>query len=228
MANNVLIDTLSEPLNGATTAKVDIDCGTGNLTIDRLTGGAPVLASGTLEYLENQGVPTRMLDSRNGQAVLTLRNQGHGRPGFRLPWETCNGETEWQVHLNPTVATDLTAHSDGGNVKLDLVGLAVTRIWAETGGGNMDVVLPDNTAGLSVAARTGGGNVTVAVGQGITGSSTVSAQTGGGNVIVDVPGGLAARIHAGSGLGKVSVDPRFSKVDRETYQSPGPGNLLLL
>ena len=161
MAKNVLTYNLSEPLNGATTAKVDINAGDGNLTIDRLTGGEQVLASGTLQYFENQGLPTRTLDSSNGQATLTLRGGGTRRPWFRFPWAACNGATEWQIHLNPTVSSDITAHSDGGNVKLNLAGMAVTRVSADTGGGNMDVVLPDNAANLSVTAKTGAGNVTV-------------------------------------------------------------------
>jgi hypothetical protein len=46
VANNLLTDTLSEPLDGVTTAKVDVDSGTGNLTIDPLPGGARLLAGG--------------------------------------------------------------------------------------------------------------------------------------------------------------------------------------
>jgi hypothetical protein len=198
MANNLLTDNLSEPLNGATTARVDINSGTGNLTIDRLTGGEPVLASGTLQYFEKQGPPTRSVSSDNGQATFTLRGSGGiVRPGFRLPWAACNGAIEWQIHLNPNVQSDITAHSGGGNVKLNLAGMAVTRLAADTGGGNMDVVLPDNAANLSVIAK-----------------------TGAGNVVVRVPSDIAAKIHATSGLGKVVVDPRFSQIDRNTYQSP--------
>jgi hypothetical protein len=219
MASRVLTDSLSEPLNGATTAKVDISTGAGNLTIDRLAGDEPVLASGTLEYYENQGLPTRSVSSENGQATLTLRGGKAGRPWFRLPWEACNGAFEWQIHLNPTVSSDITAHSGGGNVRLNLAGMAVTRLSADTGGGNMDVVLPDNAADLSVTARTGAGNVTVDIGRGITGSNIVNANSGAGNVVVRVPSGIAAKVHATSGLGKVMVDSRFSKMDKNTYQS---------
>jgi hypothetical protein len=219
MAKNVLTYNLSEPLNGATTAKIDINAGDGNLTIDRLTGDEQVLASGRLQYFENQGLPTRTLVSSNGQVTLTLRRGGSGRPWFRFPWAACNGATEWQIHLNPAVSSHITAHSDGGNVKLDLAGMAVTRVSADTGGGNMDVVLPDNAASLSVTAKTGAGNVTVEIGSGITGSNTVNANSGAGNVVVRVPSGIAARIHATSGLGKATVDPRFSKTDNNTYQS---------
>ena len=188
-AGNVLTENLSEPLNDATTAKIDIDTGTGNLTIDRLTGGEPLLASGTLQYFENLGQPARTLVSFLGQATLTLKWGDSGSP--------CAGTIEWQIHLNPTVSSDITAHSGGGNIKLDLAGMAVTRVSADTGGGNMDVVLPDNASDLNV-----------------------KASTGAGNVVVLVPNGSAAKIHATSGLGKVIVDSRFSQIDGNTYQSP--------
>jgi hypothetical protein len=220
MATKVLTDNLSEPLNGATTAKVDINAGDGNLTIDQLTGGAQMLASGTLQYFENRGLPTRTLVLSNGQATLKLRGGGAGRPWFHFPWAACNGATEWQISLNPTVSSDITAHSDGGNVKLNLAGMTVTRVSADTGGGNMDVVLPDNAANLSVTAKTGAGNVLVEIGSGTTGSNIVNANSGGGNVVVCIPNGVAALIHATTGLGKASVDPRFSKTDNNTYQSP--------
>ncbi len=215
-----LTDSLSEPLNGATTAKIDISTGDGNLTIDKLPGGEQVLASGTLQYFEKQGLPTRFVIVDNGHATLALRGGGTGQRWFRFPWAACNGATEWQIHLNPTVSSDITAHSDGGNVKLNLAGMAVTRVSADTGGGNMDVVLPDNAANLSVTAKTGAGNVTVEIGSGITGSNIVNANSGAGNVVVHLPSGIAAKVNATSGLGKVIVDSRFSKIDGNTYQSP--------
>jgi hypothetical protein len=222
MAKNVLTDNFSELLDGATVAVVDIDAGDGNLTIDRLavTGDDQVLASGTLQYLEAQDLPTRSVRTSNGQATLTLRRSSTERPWFRLPWAACNGATEWQIGLNPTVPSDITAHSDGGNVVLNLAGMAVTRVSAETGGGNMDVVLPDNAANLGVTARTGAGNVTVELGADITGSAVINAGSGAGNVVVRIPSGVAARIRATTGLGKAMVDPRFGKIDSATYQSP--------
>jgi hypothetical protein len=217
---NMLTHNLSEPLNGATAARVDINAGDGNLTIDRLASGEQVLASGTLQYFEKQGLPTRMLVSRDGQAALTLRGSSAGQAWLHLPWETCNGATEWQIHLNPTVPSDITAHSNGGNVKLNLAGMAVSRVAADTGGGNVDVILPGNTADLGVTAKTGAGNVSVEVGSGITGSSSLNADSGAGNVVVRIPNGIAARIHATTGLGQATVDSRFSKTEKDTYQSP--------
>lgn len=220
MAKKVLTHNLSEPLDGATTAKVDVNVADGNLTIDKLANGEQVLANGTLQYLESQGLPTRSVNTVNGRATLMLRAGNSGRPWFRFPWAACNGATEWQIHLNPNVQSDITAHSGGGNVKLNLAGMVVTHLSADTGGGNMDVVLPDHTANLDVTAKTGAGNVTVEMGSDVTGNNIVNAQSGAGDVVVHVPSGIAARIHTSTGLGKAIVDSRFNKLDSNTYQSP--------
>ena len=195
---NILTDTLSTPLNGATAAKIDLNAGGGNLTIDRLTSGEQLLASGTLQYSEKQGLPTRTLNSNNGQTVFSLSMGDPGRGGFHFPWEACNSETEWNIHLNPAVSSDITAHTGGGNVKLDLSGMAVTQVSADTGGGNVEVVLPDNASVLNVNAKSGAGNVSVRI-----------------------PNGVAAKLHMTTGLGKVIVDPQFSMIDKNTYQTPG-------
>ncbi len=220
MSNNLHTYNLSEPLGSASAAKINIDNGDGNMIIDGLTGGEPVLASGTLEYLEKQGLPTRTLDGRNGQATLTLTAGKGQQTWLRLPWQSCNGATTWNVHLNPGVQADISAHSGGGNVKIDLAGMNVARLAADTGGGNMNVVLPENAADLNVSVKSGGGNVAVEIGGGITGSNSILAASGMGNVTMSIPGGIAARIQATTGMGKVIVDGRFNKVDNKTYQSP--------
>jgi predicted membrane protein len=99
--------------------------------------------------------------------------------------------------------------------------MVLTRLAADTGGGNMDVVLPDNATDLNVNASSSGGNVAVTVGSGITGSSTINASSGAGNVVVHMPSSIAARIHATTGLGKLTIAPQFIKIDDNTYQSPG-------
>jgi len=218
---NVVTEDLSEPLDGATAANIDIRCGSGNLTVDRLAAGEPLLAGGTLQYPEKHGRPSHNRSSSGGQATLTLSAQSATGSGFRFPWAACTGAFTWQVHLNPSVRSDITAHSDGGNLALDLTGMAVGRVTADTGGGNIDLVLPEGAAGLSVTAKAGAGAVIIEVGSGTTGSNTLHATSGAGNVALRVPSGVAARIHATSGAGKVIVDPRFSRIDTNTYQSPG-------
>jgi DUF4097 and DUF4098 domain-containing protein YvlB len=215
-----LTKNLSEPLNGATSASVDINSATGNLTVDRFSGDEPVLASGALQYFGDQE-PTHTLNVSDGHATLTLRGVGDAQPCIRLPWQTDNGAVEWLVHLNPGVPSDLTVHTGGGNVKLNLAGMIVKGLSADASGGNVDVVLPNNAAGLSVTAKTGAGNVNVEIGGGTTGRNSVDANSGAGNVSVRLPSGVAAKVNVTSGMGKVIVDSQFSKTDADTYQSPG-------
>jgi hypothetical protein len=197
MAKQVLTYDVSEPLGGVTFAKVDINSVDGNLTVDTLACCEQVLASGKLQYTENQKPPTQSLETKDGQTTLMLKSSGKGQTWLKMPWSACNSATEWRVHLNPAVAFEIVAHSGGGNVKLDLSGLTVTGVKADTGGGNMEVVLPDNAKNLSVFAK-----------------------TGAGNAIVSVPGGIAVKVLASSGLGTVIMDPQFNQIDKNTYQSP--------
>jgi hypothetical protein len=220
-SGNVLIDNLSEPLNGASTAKVDINSSIGHLTIDKLASGDQLLAAGTLQYLERQGVPAHTVSMSNSEATLTLKAGDSSQSGFRFPWTVCGGSYEWRINLNPAVPSDISAHSDGGNVKLNLVGMAVSHLAADSEGGNIDVVLPDNTANLVTTAKTGGGNINIEFGSGIVGNNIVTASSGAGNVVVRLPNGIAAKVYATTGLGKVSVDPQFSRIDESTYKSAG-------
>jgi len=220
MAKKVLIQNLSEPLQDARSARFDIDTGTGNLVIDPLGSDQAVLVSGALEYLEKQDPPAWKVEATNGQANLTLKARGGKQTGFRLPWQSCNGETNWQIHLNPAVASDITAHSGGGNIKIDLTGMKITQVCADSGGGNLDMILPGTASDVNITARTGGGDVNVELGSHTTGSNTLTAGSGAGNVVVCLPAGVSAHIHATTGLGKVIVDPRFSQVEKDVYQSP--------
>jgi len=198
MAPKVLSKSLFHPLGGARAAQIDINAGDGNLIIDALIGGAEALASGVLEYVEKQGPPIIGHGADDGHATLSLRDGGGRQRWFRLPWAACNAATNWLVHLNPAVASQVTAHTDGGNLKLDLAGMALTGVSATTGGGNVEVVLP--------AAE---------------GRVRVEAKTGSGNAVVTIPGGVVALIRAATGLGAAVIHPRFRKTGKDTYQSDG-------
>ena len=218
--NAILTHTFSEPLGSTTTAKADISTHTGNLTVDKLVDSEDVLASGTLQYVKKFGSPTRSLSTINDRATFKLRPSDKSQPWYHFPWKIFDAAIEWQVHFNPAVPWDLGLYSGGGHIKMDLAGMSITNVSAETSGGNVFISLPDNAANLSVVAKSGGGNVTVEVGSGLSGNNTLNAQSGGGKVIVHLPEGIAARIIATSGAGKVVVDSRFIKLDEKTFQSP--------
>lgn len=197
MAKPTLIHNLSLPLNGATAVRFDIHAGDGNLSIDGTPGNEQLLTSGTLEYLETQKVPAQSLETSGGVTTFKLQGGQSKQPRFRMPWSACNGATNWLIHINPQVSSDIIARSDGGNIKLDMSGTNLNNLSVDTGGGNITLVLPDGSPHL-----------------------TVNARTGAGNVEVSIPGNLAARIHTSTGLGKLIIDPRFTVLDKTTYESP--------
>jgi hypothetical protein len=219
MANKVMTENISEALNGAKSAKIDIDCGTGHLTIDRLDADDQFFVKGTLQYLQNQGIPIQSLNTSDGQATFMLKAGDIKKSGVHFPWTACGGAYEWKIQLNPSVPSDINVQSRGGNVKLNLTGMHVTALSAEIGGGNLDMVLPENSVNLIATAKSGGGNLNVEVGNGTIGNSAITANSGAGNVVVRLPDGIAAKVYATTGAGKVIVDPRFVKIDKNTYQS---------
>ncbi len=58
--DKVLTQDLVESQGDATAARFDINTGTGSLMIDRLAASEQLLASGTIQYLEHQGRPSRL------------------------------------------------------------------------------------------------------------------------------------------------------------------------
>ena len=76
--------------------------------------------------------------------------------------------------------------------------MSVIRLAADTGGGNIDILLPDTDSSMKVVAKTGAGNVTILL-----------------------PDGIKARLHASSGLGKIILPPQFKKTGDKTYQCDG-------
>jgi hypothetical protein len=196
MNKQVLTQNLFEPLGLVTTANVSIDPGDGNLVVDGAINNEQLLASGTLQYLEKSGLPTWSVNTGDDATNFRIQAAGKVQPWFRLPWSACNGATEWHIHLNHRIPSEISAHSDGGNIRLDLTGMPVMHVSADTGGGNVEVTLPDPKARISLTAK-----------------------SGAGNVVVRLLAGTQARILATTGLGKLILSPRFSKLDTNLYQS---------
>lgn len=197
----LLTESLSEPLNNVKTARFDINADAANLIID---DGADkqLLAGGEVQYFEGQGSPISSLAEENGRSILMLKSNKAPVSAFRFPWDACRGGAyKWQIHLNPTVCSDINAYSSGGDIRLNLDETTLTSLTAITGGGNVDVAL-----------------------RGTAGSSALTAESGAGNVSVSIPNDTEARIRATAGLGKVVVDSRFTKANGDTYQSSGYDN----
>jgi hypothetical protein len=213
----LLTKPLSEPLSDTRTAEFIIDQGDGNLTIDSFINSDHLLATGSLQYFENSGAPVSSMSINQGLSTYTLTASTE-QTWQRLPWAPCNGATEWEIHLNPLVTFDISTHTGGGNVKLDLTGLNITHLEAETGAGNMEIILPDQSVNLKVTAKTGAGKVSILVGNDLIGRNSINANSGAGEMTIIVPAGVAARVDVMKG--EVNVSAPFIMMDDTSYETP--------
>jgi hypothetical protein len=186
---------LDVPMIQAKSANITIELGSGELNVDSLDAETNRLASGTLEYYDNEAPPTHTLDPNSDPAYLTL-SEGQSHGGF--PFFGHGRAITWDVHLSPKVPIDLTVKSGAGKTDLDLERLQVRSTNVQVGAGTATVIFPDKVAGTLQA----------------------SVATGTGNLEIEIPEDLEARIQANAGLGNTNVDNRFQK-SGNIYQSAG-------
>jgi hypothetical protein len=198
MATRLAVRELFEPIGNIISAEVIINPGDGNLKVDGSVDNVDELASGSLQFIEKFSPPTWIVTNHLGKTTLTVETQAKRQPWHRLPWAACNGATEWHISINPRVFSGINTHSDGGNITLDLIGMPVTQVYADTGGGNVEISLPIPISDL-----------------------LVDAASGAGNVIIHLPCDVAASIIAKTGLGKAIIASRFVEVGKNTYQTDG-------
>ena len=219
MAKKVIDQSFAVALDGTKTAEYNIDVGTGNLAVGVVKENRQELVSGIMQYLEKQEQPTQFVNKEDGVTIVRLHGSNTKQAWKRFPWSSCNGATEWIVNLNPNVQSKIKAHSEGGNIRLDLIGIVVGEVEADTGGGNINLTLSKYSEDFSMRLKSGAGNVMAALGGQLKGKCELVAESGAGNVEVRLPEGAAACIHASSGWGKLNIHPGFTKIDDSTYQS---------
>jgi hypothetical protein len=184
---------LSEPLDGITSAEVQIDFGAGELTVRSLS-------EGSLSFVEGQ-----LVTPRRAPDVTVLRADGEAElrmamdedswlfslPGFR------GSGTDWEIALSRAPRLSIDVGAGAADIVLNLRDLQVQELNFDTGASNAEVTLPANA-----------GHVDVVVNGGAT------------NIEITVPEGVAARITNSSGLSSVDVDTDRFPRSGDAFVSP--------
>jgi hypothetical protein len=182
-ANVDRTETVSQAIDGAERATVDIQFGSGALNVTALTSDSGQLIEGTADL--SRGETLRQDYQKNGGAgYFTLESNGSWTTGPDLFVD--QGKT-WELSLNRDLPLDLEIKLGAGKSTLDLVHLNLRRLQIDSGVGQVTVKLPE------------------------TGRYTVRINGGVGQVIVMAPQGLAARVQVDGGLGSVSAQGNFSR-----------------
>ncbi|MCX6028628.1 MAG: DUF5668 domain-containing protein [Chloroflexi bacterium] len=184
-------ESISEPLNGATSADVEIGFGAGGLNLQALDETAGLIEGQVMlspgEHLDRQ------YNKSGDVAHYELKSRGLTTVWPGQAWDE---QKVWNLGLNRDVPIRLTIGAGVGRSNFDLSGLSVTSLDLTGGVGQVTLTLPQR------------------------GRLDAKIQGGIGEVIVIVPRGVAARIRTEGGLGGVTVNGSFSQ-SGNTYTSPG-------
>lgn len=176
-------ETVTQTIDGANQATVNIDFGTGAFNLSALAPDSDKLIEGTADLSRGE---TLNKDYRvnSGVGTFTLKSAGNWSSGPDFLGD--QGKT-WDLSLNRDLPIDLRIDAGAGKSTLDLVNLTLRRFQLDGGVGQVTVKLPGR------------------------GQYDVRIDGGVGQVVVMVPDGLAARVTVDGGLGGVSAQGGFTR-----------------
>ena len=142
----------SVPVGQTKSVAVEIKMGAGEL---KVAGGAGDLMDADFTYNVDAWKPEVNFDASGDPAHLTIEQpQTHGSRG--------RTRNDWDIRLNNSVSTDLTANLGAGKANLNLVGLALSRFEVNLGAGETDINLDGHWAhDLSGSVQGGVGKATL-------------------------------------------------------------------
>ena len=135
-------------LGGATAARAALDLGLGELTIG---GGAPELLAATFEYTIPEWRPELAYEVREQTGRLTIR-----QPSSQRPHGATNARNHWDLRFAHDVPLDLGLKLGAVEGKLHLGRLALTGLQLELGTGNLTLDLSETMSrNLHIPIRAG-------------------------------------------------------------------------
>lgn len=167
--------SISQGLDGAQQANVEINTGVGEINITALTSGE-TLIEGSVP--QGQGFDVRQDFSIEGEtANYRLRQTGNMVWIFPAP----RNRISWDLQLNPDVIESLDLNLGVGQAMLDLENISVENLQIEIAVGNTELTLPAK------------------------GDCQVQLEGAIGKLTVFVPAGIGLQIQSSSGLGTTDV-----------------------
>lgn len=186
-------------LGDATTARVDVKMGVGELAID---GGASGLMEADFAYNVDTWEPEVSYSVSNGVGRLSVEQPAtDGINSLRIP----DGDVryEWELRFNDAVPIDLSIALGAGQNRLNLGDLTLESLEMNTGAGELDAVIGGSPAALDV--NTGVGSVVLDLSGPWNRDMDGTIQGGVGELTLRLPGDVGVRVNVQGGLGSVTA-----------------------
>ena len=138
---NLRTQTISQPLQAANQAAVDISETFGNLAISASNADTANLLQGNLSLNSSADIQSSY-SVQDGKGVYHIWDAGN----YSFPVYTPSTQTGWSMLLNPTLPVTLTDHVVLGNQQINLTGLMLKSLDSGLVIGNSSLTLPANVS----------------------------------------------------------------------------------
>ncbi len=165
-------ETLSVPLEGASSASVRLDHGAGRLTVGPSAEPGLLLAGSFSEGVEN--------NIRRAGSEVDVQLRAISPNAF--PPFFYSGGNDWQIDLARGVPLRLELNTGANEARLDLTELAVTELVLKTGASSTRVQLPARAGATRVQVSSGAASVNLRVPEGVAARIRATGGLSGINV----------------------------------------------
>lgn len=196
---------LFAPLDGATSARIEIDFSVGKANLTALAADSDNLFEAQINYIGEYEFEISGGDER----VVSLRQKGGLPRGIgRIIGD--KADLIWDIALAPNTPYQLSMKGGIGETNIDLSNLLVDAIKLETGVGKVALILPTNDKAFAARIDGGVGKTEVVIPAGSGGKLNING--GVGEVTIAVAADAAVRLMADAGIANVNLPKSFTRV----------------
>ena len=202
---------LAERLDGAASARVEIEFSVGRATLNALDAGSPNLFEAQLSYVGEYEYTV----SGAAERVISLRQRGNF-PRDIAATVVHARDLHWDIALAKNLPLQLKLTGGVGEANIDLGQLQVDDVQITTGVGKVALALPVQDQPMALDMRGGVGMTEVKIPAGAYGNFDIKG--GVGEVCVEVSQDAAVRVEGKTGLGVINLPETF-------FQAAGSGKI---
>lgn len=201
--------SLSESLDQAASAQIEIAFPVGQASVKALETGSPNLFEAELTYVGEIEFEV----SGGAERIISLRQSGGSAGDFGAMAGKAR-DLRWDVALARNLPIKLSIAGGVGEADIDLSGLQIDALKLETGVGKALATLPAQDGPLAARFTGGVGITEITIPADAYGALDI---TGGlGSVTITLPPESAARVEGKAGLGAIDLPESYLRVAGET------------
>ncbi len=212
--------TFVAPKGNATSARVKIDFAVGKAFLQAAEAGKENLLEAHLKHVGE------IEFSEEGDETKTIKLKQQEKAEFSAaPFQrglralASRDDLEWSISLAPGMPLSLDVDGGIGPTQMDLSGLSVRKVDADTGVGTLTLVLPEQNEKMDVEVDGGVGQTKIFIPDNAIVDLDVDA--GVGATEITIPPNAAVQIKASNGLGSVSVPKSLQRMDKPEFMEMG-------